>query len=59
MAESKSGDLYFITGDALRNMQIQEQTLTYIELKPLKGNPQNSGDWLKEMGVRTIKKRKK
>lgn len=59
MAETQSGELFYITGDALRNLQIKDNTLTFVELKPFKNIPQNTADWLKEMGVRTTKKRKK
>lgn len=59
MAETPSGEVYYIEGGALRNLQIAENTLTYVELKPLKNSPKNTSELLKEMGVRATKKRKK
>ena len=59
MAETSSGEVYYIEGGALRNLQIAENTLTYVELKPLKNSPKNTSELLKEMGIRATKKRKK
>ena len=59
MAETPSGEVYYIEGGALRNLQIAENTLTYVELKPLKNSPKNTSELLKEMGIRATKKRKK
>ncbi len=59
MAETLKGDVYYLDAPSLQNLKIQENTLTYIELKPLKGNPRNSAELLKEMGIRAPKKRKK
>jgi hypothetical protein len=59
LAETKSGEVYFIEGNALRNLQIAENTLTYVELKRLKNIPRNVTELLKEMGIRKSKKRKK
>ena len=59
LAETKSGEVYFIEGNALRNLQIAENTLTYVELKRLKNIPRNATELLKEMGIRKSKKRKK
>ena len=59
LAESKTGEVYYLDGNALRNLQIAENTLTYIDLKLLKNIPRNSTELLKEMGIRKSKKRKK
>jgi hypothetical protein len=59
MAETVKGEIFYLQGTALRNLQIAENTLTYVELKPLKEAPQNAADLLKELGLKAGKKRKK
>jgi hypothetical protein len=59
MAETVKGEIFYLQGTALRNLQIAENTLTYVELKPLKEAPQNTADLLKELGLKAGKKRKK
>jgi hypothetical protein len=59
MAETQKGEIFYLQGTALRNLQIAENTLTYVELKPLKEAPQNAADLFKELGLKAGKKRKK
>lgn len=59
MAETVKGEIFYLHGTALRNLKITENTLTYVELKPLKEAPQNAADLRKEIGLKAGKKRKK
>jgi hypothetical protein len=59
IAENKKGELFYLTGEALRALQLMENTLAYVELKPMKTNPKTSEEWTKEMGIRNAKKRLK